>query len=107
MNPENKKKQKGPIHRFKKGVSGNPGGRPKSNLLTLLRDYGLKEHKPGETKEAAFARVLWEKSIKGNHNFAKLLIDRILGKISDNLEVKSDGEKLTISLVRYDDSDTA
>jgi len=73
---ESKTKQKKPLpaHLWKKGTSGNPGGRPKSSLASALAAYGEKRRSgaPGNHAQA-LAEVAWTKALEGDLDWAEWL----------------------------------
>lgn len=74
--------------RFKKGVSGNPAGRPKSNLGKLLAKY--MEKTPAGLKET-YAELFVKKCLKlaledGDVEIIKYIWDRLEGKIPQDVE---------------------
>jgi len=83
---------------FKKGQSGNPKGRPKKELcITSL----VKEEFEGQaldkdgipigmTKAQAFAKALVSHAIRGHKTAMKELLDRIDGKVPDEVNLNAD-----------------
>jgi hypothetical protein len=71
---------------FKKGVSGNPNGKPKKipQLDILLADV-LGEEKDGIEAAKAILMALRSKAVKGDVRAAEVLLDRAYGKASQNL----------------------
>lgn len=68
-------------HKFKKGQSGNPNGRPRKlpALDKLMADV-LGEEKDGITAGEAILKALRAKATKGDVRAAELLLDRAYGK---------------------------
>ena len=78
-----------------KGQSGNPGGRPKHLSLTAaLRDVaesaelGQLKIPPGQTVKTVFARACFLHAIKGNAQFARLILDRLDGVLAPGADVQ-------------------
>ncbi len=84
--------------KFKKGVSGNPKGRPKkkATLTNILEDYGQREHYKKDnisiSKMHALAETLWELALNKDMFAIKYIYDRIDGKPLQQIQadVKSD-----------------
>jgi hypothetical protein len=76
---------------FKKGVSGNPNGKPKKipQLDILLADV-LGEEKDGIEAAKAILMALRSKAVKGDVRAAEVLLDRAYGKASQNLTLDGD-----------------
>jgi hypothetical protein len=68
-------------HKFKKGESGNPNGRPRKlpALDKLMADV-LGEEKDGITAGEAILKALRAKATKGDVRAAEVLLDRAYGK---------------------------
>lgn len=68
-------------HKFKKGQSGNPNGRPKKlpDIDELLGNV-LGEEKDGLTAAEAILKALRLKAAKGDVRAAEVLLDRAYGK---------------------------
>jgi hypothetical protein len=73
-------------HKFKKGQSGNPNGRPKKipELDKLLADV-LGEEKDGVTAAEAILKALRLKATKGDVRAAEVLLDRAYGKSKETV----------------------
>lgn len=74
-------------HKFPKGKSGNPNGRPKKlpELDKLLAEV-LGEEKGGITAAQAVLRALLMKATKGDVRAAEVLLDRGYGKVKQELD---------------------
>lgn len=75
---------------FKKGMSGNPNGRPKSDFalnehIINLANVELEDKKT--MLEAVVAKV-YDEALKGNMTAISFLSDRILGKPSQSIGIK-------------------
>jgi hypothetical protein len=78
-----------PEHRWKPGQSGNPGGRPKGQSITAsLRALLEKEHNGKRIVELLAERIMKE-ALAGKFLFAKEVIDRADGRVSDKVEVEN------------------
>src|SRR5271166_3074377 len=76
-----------------KGVSGNPGGRPKAKPLTEELERLLEQEAPngkGETWAARIARALVLKASKGDVRAISELANRLEGKPPQAIEVDAD-----------------
>jgi len=89
-NPENLEP-----HKFKKGQSGNPNGRPKDipKLDKLLADV-LGEEKNGIIAAETILKALLVKATKGDVRAAEVLLDRAYGKAKQFLDHSTLGEKI-------------
>jgi alkylation response protein AidB-like acyl-CoA dehydrogenase len=79
-------------HRFKKGQSGNPKGRPKLPDIREALAKVLAEEKDGVTALEATLRALRAKATKGDVRAAEALLDRAFGKAVQRTDVTS-GDK--------------
>jgi hypothetical protein len=83
-NPKNIEK-----HKFKKGETGNPNGRPKKlPQLDVLLDSVLGEEKDGISAAEAILKALRMKASKGDVRAAEVLLDRAYGKPKQSIENK-------------------
>jgi len=88
-------------HKFKKGQSGNPSGRPKKlpQLDKLMADV-LGEEKDGITAAEAILKKLRQMAASGNLRAAEILLDRGYGKPKTSIEhTGKDGGEITIKTV--------
>jgi hypothetical protein len=94
-------------HKFKKGQTGNPNGRPRKlpELDKLLADV-MGEEKDGLTAAEAILKALRAKATKGDIRAAEVLLDRAYGKakqtIDNNLNVS---QPLVITLTASNDEE--
>ncbi len=74
-------------HKFKKGQSGNPNGRPKKlpDIDELLGNV-LGEEKDGLTAAEAILKALRLKATKGDVRAAEVLLDRGYGKAKQYID---------------------
>ena len=75
-------------HKFPKGKSGNPNGRPKKlpEIDKLLADV-LGEEKDGVTAADAILRKLRAMAAQGNIRAAEILLDRAYGKAKQSTDI--------------------
>jgi hypothetical protein len=94
-------------HKFKKGQTGNPNGRPRKlpELDKLLADV-MGEEKDGLSAAEAILKALRAKATKGDIRAAEVLLDRAYGKakqtIDNNLNVS---QPLVITLTESKDDE--
>jgi hypothetical protein len=77
-------------HKWKKGQTGNPAGRPKKipELRELLANV-LGDEKDGKTAAEAILMALRAKATKGDVRAAELLLDRAYGKAAVSIELEA------------------
>jgi hypothetical protein len=87
---------------FVKGQSGNPNGRPKKlpELDKLMAEV-LGEEKDGITAAQAILNMLRGKAAKGDIKAAQLLLDRAYGKSKQNIDITTQGEKVTVPTIIF------
>jgi len=85
-------------HWFKKGESGNPGGRPKNipEIKKLLAEVLGEED--GLNMALEILKVIRKKALDGDIRAAEVLLDRAYGRATTNIEVNSEG--ITIKVLR-------
>ena len=116
MTPENRCKtgivEAGKNTRFRQGISGNPGGRPATKLITeeLMRrlamrapaklaiNLGLRDD--ATVAEAIAARLAY-RAMEGDVGAIKEIVDRLEGKVRQATNVSPD-EEVVLRIV-YDD----
>jgi uncharacterized protein DUF5681 len=84
----------GNSHRFQKGVSGNPGGRPRRSRLSEAIIEKLAEVFPAESETTIadfIAGALVKEALKGNVQAAKELADRSEGRAPQKLDIALTG----------------
>lgn len=78
---------------WKPGVSGNPGGRPKTAPLSNACREWLASQMPGDpegrTGAQAIAKMLGEKALAGNIRAAQELADRAEGRARQSIELSN------------------
>lgn len=94
---------------FPKGVSGNPNGRPRKDPKLVAVASALKQHvidsgglllmSSDELKElfkdqqpTVFQSLILKASVKGDDRVINALVDRILGKAPQSIDLKADVE---------------
>jgi hypothetical protein len=92
---------------FKKGQIGNPNGRPKKlpEIDKLMAEV-MGEEKDGITAAQAILNMLRGKAAKGDIKAAQLLFDRAYGKSKQQIDVTSQGEKVTVPTIIFTDGKT-
>lgn len=88
-------------HRFKKGQSGNPKGRPKLPDLKEALQNILGETKDGKTALDAIFMALRAKAAKGDVRAAELLMDRAYGKSKQTIDMNASVEVKDISDTKF------
>lgn len=76
-------------HKFKKGQTGNPNGRPKKipEIDVLLGEVLNEPGEQGMTIAKQIIDRLAKEAIKGNTRAAEVLLDRAYGKVKSNIEL--------------------
>lgn len=92
-------------HKFKKGQSGNPKGRPKLPDLKDAMARILSEEKDGMTALDAILAALRAKAAKGDVRAAQELLDRGFGRAKQSIDHTTDGDKITGFIVTIKDAD--
>ena len=88
--------------RWKKGQSGNPNGRPKKlPALDVIMANVMGQEKDGITAAEAIIMKLREMATKGDIKAAQLLLDRGYGKAKQNIDITTQGEKVTIPTIIF------
>jgi hypothetical protein len=77
----------GEPHRWKKGESGNPAGRPKSKPITAALKAML-DKDDGKAIKAVAAKAL-QMALKGDFRYYKEMMERIEGKVTESIDVTS------------------
>ena len=82
-------------HQWKKGQSGNPGGRPKGESITATLRRLLEQEHNGRTIQEILAEKVIKEAISGKYNFAKELLDRIDGRPAQRVELAAQEDLIT------------
>jgi len=91
--PQKQRKNKGheniKPHQWKKGQSGNPGGRPRGRSITAR----LRERLDADDGKLAelIVKVMIREAAKGKFQFAKEILERTEGKVADKARVELSG----------------
>ena len=78
-------------HRFPKGVSGNPKGRPKLPDLKEAMAKLLSAEKGGKTTLDTILNGLKARAAKGDSRAAEVLFERGYGKVGQNINLLNNG----------------
>ena len=90
---------------FLPGQSGNPNGRPKREAEAAALDTFRKRFNNGSFAEVLDALMRQDK--KGNVAAIKLILEYLLGKPSQEIDLNQDGElKITVEYVKANDTTT-
>jgi hypothetical protein len=93
-------------HKFKKGQSGNPNGRPPMPNLKEACAAVLADEKDGMTALDAVLKALRNKAVKGDVRAAQELLDRAFGKSKQSMDVTTGGEMINKLVFKMpDDTD--
>lgn len=92
-------------HKFKKGQSGNPNGRPrKLPALDKLLANVLGAEKDGITEAERILMALQKEANKGNVRAAEVLLERAYGKSKQQHELTGiDGGPIAITTIQFVD----
>ena len=94
-------------YRFKKGQSGNPGGRPKGMSIEAEMRKRLSDGESGERIVESLINVALTQALSGDFRFWNSIIERMDGKVADRI-AGPDGGGLTVVLEKFgakDDDD--
>jgi len=87
---------------WKKGQSGNPKGRPHSNIVTLLKPRLIevlktKDEETGKTKALLIAEAIVDAALSGNVSAQALIWERVEGKVEGAaIAINLDNRKVEI-----------
>ncbi len=81
---------------FQPGQSGNPNGRPKGRSITAILRRLLDEvdEATGQSRGEMIAREMVLKAALGSHKFAREILDRTEGKVTQPVDVTTQGEAI-------------
>ena len=88
-------------HQFKKGESGNPGGRPKGTSIEAQLRKRLSEGEAGDKLVDSLITVALRQALNGDFRFWNTILERVDGKVADRI-AGPDGGGLTVILERAD-----
>ncbi len=83
------------MSQFKKGQSGNPGGRPKSKPFTDALRLAVHEADGDATKLRRIAAKLTEMAMDGDIQAIREIVDRIEGKPHQSMDVNDNRSELS------------
>jgi uncharacterized protein DUF5681 len=86
LQPLEETPQKRPIHRWKKGESGNPKGRPKGCKNKSTKQAQILAQGMLNDEVILLVRKLLEKALEGDMTAMKLCIERILPPLKESME---------------------
>lgn len=75
-------------HKWKKGQSGNPAGRPKLPNLQEILAKVLGDEKDEKSAAEAILAAMRSKAIRGDVRAAELLLDRAYGKAKLDIDIE-------------------
>jgi hypothetical protein len=88
--------------RWKKGETGNPNGRPKKlPALDLIMTNVMGDEKNGITAAEAIIMKLRDMATKGDIKAAQLLLDRAYGKAKQDIDITTQGDKVTVPTIIF------
>lgn len=95
-------------HRFKKGETGNPHGRPPvlPELKTAIAKL-LSEKSGDYTALDAILKALFKRAMSGDVRAAQELLDRGFGKSQQLIDMTTAGEKLNTFKIEVIDNETS
>ena len=88
--------------KMKKGETLNPNGRPKKlPSLDAIMANVMGQEKDGITAAEAIIMKLREMATKGDIKAAQLLLDRGYGKAKQNIDITTQGDKVTVPTIIF------
>lgn len=98
-------------HKWQKGESGNPNGRPKGrkDYATVYREALIKlaelnNKTPDELETEILSKAILS-ARSGDYRFYKDIIDRLYGSAQQNIDVMSAGDKLQTNVIVFKNFD--
>jgi hypothetical protein len=76
-------------YRWKPGQSGNPGGRPRGESITAKLRRVLEQEHGGKAIADLVAERIVKEALSGKFPFAKELLDRVEGRVTETHEIKA------------------
>ena len=76
---------------FEKGVSGNPGGRPKWKQVTELM-----KSETNQAKLEIMVDKVFDKALEGDMRAVEFIADRLEGKVAQRVEVATNNEPIKV-----------
>jgi hypothetical protein len=90
-------------HKWKKGQTGNPNGRPKLPDLKEVMAKALSSEKNGKAAIEEIIDAMKAKAAKGDVRAAEFLFDRGYGKATQDINMKQEGTAQIVIKVIEDD----
>ena len=81
---------------FKKGHSGNPGGRPKGSITKIMREFMYEIDDTGFSRVQHLCFILWDAALKGDLQAIKLIMDRVDGTPRQTIETTQVSEPIKV-----------
>ena len=89
------------LRSFPKGIGGNPGGRPKSNLNKLLSQFVMKKPEGGkEAWQALIVKRVVALAVQGDMEAVKFIWDRLEGKTALSVAISGSVGVFTPEVLR-------
>lgn len=97
----NNPKNKDNLKPFPKGNTFGTGRPKKLPALDLIMANVMGQEKDGITAAEAIIMKLREQAAKGDIKAAQLLLDRAYGKAKQNIDITTQGEKVTVPTIIF------
>src|SRR5213596_159901 len=85
-------------YRWAKGVSGNPGGRPKGGGITAHLRALLKQGHNGKAIAALVAERLLREALSGKPAHLQMVLDRTEGRATERIAVQAEARHLVLHI---------